>query len=46
MGKGAGGVVIYAVKMYLACALLLKKKLLPPIIELVVIIKYSGVIHS
>ena len=45
MGKGAWGVFINAVKIYLACALVLKEKLLPLINELVVISKYLGVIH-
>ena len=43
-GKGLG-VVIYAVKMYLACGLMLKKKLLPPMIELVVILNHLRVIN-
>ena len=42
-GQGSG-VVLYAVKMYLAC-LMLKKKLMPLIIELVVILNHLGVIH-
>ena len=41
----AEGVVIYAVKMYLACVLMLKTKLLPVLTELVVILNHSGVIH-
>ena len=45
MGEGAGGVVIYAVKMYPSCALMLKKKLLPLMIELDVIFNYLAVIH-
>ena len=39
------GVVLYAVKMYLACGLKLKKKLLPLMIKLVVILNNLGVIH-
>ena len=44
MGEGLG-VVLYAIKMYLACGLMLKKKLLPLMIELVVILNTLGVIH-
>ena len=42
------GVVFYTVKMYLACVacgLMLKKKLLPLMIKLVVILNNLGVIH-
>ena len=40
-GKGLG-VVFYAAKIYLACGLILSKKLL---IELVIILNHLGVIH-
>ena len=43
-GLVAGG-VLYVFKMYLACGLMLKKKLLPVLIELVVILNHLGVIH-
>ena len=39
------GVALYAVKIYLACGLMLKKKLLLLVTELVVILNYLGVIH-
>ena len=42
---GGRGVVIYAVKMCLACGLMLKKKLLHLMVELVVIFNHLGVIH-
>ena len=38
-------VVLYAVKMYLVCGLMLKKKLLPVMIELLVILHHLGVIY-
>ena len=45
MREGAGeGIVIYTVKMYLAFGLL-KKKLLPLMIELVVILNQLGVMR-
>ena len=48
MGEGArgggGGVVIYALKMSLPCGLMLKKKLLPLMIELVVTLNHLRVI--
>ena len=43
-GLVAGG-VLYVFKMYLACGLMLKKKLLPVMIELVVILNHLMVIH-
>ena len=47
---GAGGgmgrvVVIYAVKIFLAGCLTMRKKLLPLMIALVVILNHLGVIH-
>ena len=39
------GVALYAVKIYLACDLMLKKKLLLLVTELVAILNYLGVIH-
>ena len=39
------GVVFYAVKMYLTCGLMLKKKLLPLMIALVVMLNHLGFIH-
>ena len=42
--KGVG-VVLFTVKMYVACDLMLKKKLLPLMIELVVILNHLVVIH-
>ena len=44
-GVRGWGVVIYAAKMYLACGLILKNKLLPPMIELVVILNHLMVIN-
>ena len=45
-GKGEElGVALYAVKIYLARGLMLKEKLLPLMIELVVILNHLGVIH-
>ena len=38
-------VLLYAVKMYLAFGLMLKKKLLPLMIELVVVLNQLGVMH-
>ena len=38
-------VVLYTVKWYLAGGLMLKKKLPPLVIELVVILNHLGVIH-
>ena len=43
-GRG-WGVVLYGLKMYLACGLMLKKKLLPLMNELVVILNHLGVVH-
>ena len=46
MEEGRGvGVVIYTVKIYLACSLMLKKELLPLLIKLVAILNDLGVIH-
>ena len=48
MGEGAGeggGGVIYETKMYLACGLVLKKKQLHLMVELVVILNHLGVKH-
>ena len=42
---GGGGVILYAVKIYLACGLMLEKKLLPLMIELVVILNHLGIIR-
>ena len=39
------GVVLFTVKMYLACDLMLKKKLPPLMIEMVVILNHLVVIH-
>ena len=44
VGEGLG-VVLYAVKINLVCGLMLKQKLLPLMIELVVIVNHSGVMH-
>ena len=48
-GRGTGGnglgVVLYPIKMYLACDLMLKEKLLSLMIELVVILNHLGAIH-
>ena len=43
--SGAGRVVFYGMKMYLACGLMLKAKLLPLIIEFVVFLNHLGVVH-
>ena len=45
IGGRGWGVVLYAVKMYLACGLMLQKKLLPLLVELVVILNHLGVIN-
>ena len=47
VGRWAGGGrrVFYTLIMYLDCDLTLKKKLLPLVIELVVILNHLGVIH-
>ena len=44
MGRETGGVVLYEVKMYVACDLMLKKKLVPLAIVLVVLLNHLGVI--
>ena len=44
MGEEAGGCSL-CIKIYLACDLMLKKKLLLLVTELVAILNYLGVIH-
>ena len=45
LGGNGLGVVLYPIKMYLACDLMLKEKLLSLMIELVVILNHLGAIH-
>ena len=45
LGGHGLGVVLYPIKMYLACDLMLKEKLLSLMIELVVILNHLGAIH-
>ena len=44
-GVGAGSCSLRSQEMYLTCGLMLKKKLLYLMIELVVILNHLGVIH-